>query len=36
MSDADKRMYDILTSDTEAAAILNHTLFGDNESITHN
>lgn len=31
MSDADKRMYDILTSDTEASATLNHTLFGDNE-----
>lgn len=31
MSDMDKKIYDILTSDTEASATLNHTLFGDNE-----
>ena len=31
MSDIDRQIYDILTSDTETGAILNHEMFGDNE-----
>ena len=31
MSDYDKKIYDILTSDTEGGNELNYQLFGDNE-----
>lgn len=31
MSDFDRRIYDILTSDSDTGRELNHKLFGDNE-----
>ena len=31
MSDFDRRLYDVLTSDTETGARLNYEMFGDNE-----
>lgn len=31
MSDFDRRLYDVLTSDTETGARLSYEMFGDNE-----
>lgn len=31
MSEMDRKIYDVLTSDTEEGSKLNHSLFGDNE-----
>lgn len=31
MADIDRKIYDILTSDTDTGCELNHQLFGDNE-----
>lgn len=31
MSDFDRKLYDVLTSDTETGAKLSHEMFGDNE-----